>query len=667
MAAVAGGLFALLLGYAAIGCAQEIAPFRLLGVDGYVSSRYARDQYVTEQPGGARSQQGQSDLRHEVFLTTHSYVYHPNFLLLDIGGGPILQQASFDTDTGRTESRGTLYNFAARATLLRDKPYRGSVFYEHLNPTLNIGPGQVINQQSERYGFDASLLSPVTPIPLFLEASRSHFQGQGADRIIDDQLDQFSLRGSYTFDALGSTQVRYQSTRQESFNGSLSLPIQQATSDNREFSVDSHFTFGADRQYDLTHLLTLSSQDYFLSQGSFPARKDLRFLLNLRGRHSSELQSYANYNHNRSEQGTFDSVLDAGSAGVTYIASKDLSLSAGVLGDDLRNSQVSTRTLGANGSAQYQRELPLGAAQTSYGVRYAQRDQEAAAPQTNIIGERLVLPGTANVPLANARVVAGSVVLSNATRTQVYVEGFDYVLSVLGQQTRVQRVITGNILDGQEVLVDYAYDVGGTYSYNQLDQSLNLNWAMSRYFNVYYRFTDSAPHLTSGTPSSPLNSVRSNLAGARADVPLRFGVDVTVGGGYEYEDRRETISPYLRSSYDGYIEGVEPFFDRGTVRLTARRNRIEYETSPQNVDLTGYEIRLWARHPLGIDISADASYEEDTGGIVPRSRTAASIKAQWRVRKLTLTANFGHSQESQGGSEQRRTLFQVFLRRDIGP
>ena len=519
-----------------MSAAQEIAPFRITGVEGHNTVRYMRDEFVTTQPGsgatpGTRSRQAQSDLREELFVMTHSYVYHPNLLSLDIGGGPILQHGSFANDTEETKSGGALYNFSGRAMFLRDKPYQGSVFFEHLNPTLNVAPGQVLTQENTRYGADFSLMAPVTPVPMYIDASRSHFQGRGADRVIDDQIDRVNLRASRSFGALGSTQVQFQSTQQASMSGSPNLPIQTSNSHNQGLSADSRFQFGAARQYDLTNLITLNTQAYALQgQNPIPERKDARMFLDLRGRHSKELQSFGFYNYSASDQGELTSTVNSAAAGLNYTPRPEMMAGIGVHGDDSQTKQLSTISRGVDGSLRYQKALPLGVAQVSYGLRYDQREQKAVASQTGLIGERITLAGTAYVALGHPHVTAGTIGVSNATRTQTYVEGRDYALTLVGAETRLQRLIGGAILDGQELLIDYAYDVGGTFAYSQSDQTLNLNWSVLSYFNTYFRYLDSEPRLGSGNSTFPLNTVRSQLLGARADVPVRMRVDMMLGG-----------------------------------------------------------------------------------------------------------------------------------------
>ena len=662
---------ALLYGVCGVSTAQEIAPFRLTGVEGYNTLRYMRDEFVTTQPGsgstpGTSSRQAQSDFREELFVMTHSYVYHPNLLSLDIGGGPILQRGSFVSDSQETQSQGALYNFTGRARFLRDKPYTGSVFYEHLNPTLNVAPGQVLTQENTRYGADFSLLAPVTPVPLYLETTRSHYLARGADRIIDDQIDRFNLRASRSYGALGSTQLQYQATQQVSMSGSPNLPIQSSNSNNQGLSVDSRFQFGSARQYDLTNLITFNTQAYTLQgQNPIAERRDERIFFDLRGRHSKELQSFGFYNYSSSNQGDLSSIVHSAAAGLNFTPRPEFTAGIGLHGDDNQGTQLSTTTRGVDGSLRYQKALPLGVAAISYGLRYDQREQKAAAATASIIGEHITLAGIALVALAHQRVTSGSVVVDNATRTQRFVEGQDYTLTLFGAETRLQRLIGGAILDGQDLLVDYSYDTGGSFSYNQADQTLNLNWGLRSYVNTYFRYLDSEPRVTSGTPTFTLNTVHSSVYGARADVPLRLRVEMILGGSAERENRRETISPYRREAEELYVQSEEPFFGAGNIRVSTRRNRVDYANSGQNVDLKGYDLRYWARFWLGVDLSANATYENDTGGVLQRRRMITSIKAQWQYRKLKLNFDLGRTLETQGDFKRSRALVQLIARRDF--
>ncbi len=650
--------------------AQEVAPFRLLGIDGSASVRFLRDDFGTGLPAAAgapasRMRQTLTDLRTEVFVMTHSYVYHPNFLLLDVGGGPVLQQGRFATEAGETRSGGTLYNFLGRATLLRDKPYRGSLFFEHLNPTLSLGLGQVMSQESRRLGFDVALLEPFTPVPVLLDASRSEFRGRGTDRIIDDRIDRVTVRASRSFGALGMTQLHYQAAEQDSRSGSPNLPIQGSTSSTRSASLDTRLQFGANRNIHLVNLVSWNAQAYRLESGAVPDRRDARFLLDLVAAHSAATQSFATLESSSSDQGALTSTRRTGTAGVRFAPTAQLSGSLSARSESNRTTEFDSGTWGTEGSARFERRLPVGTLQASYAARYERVDQQSRVPQTTVVGERMALSGTALVPLARPRVIAGSVTLSNEPRTQTFVEGLDYVLSVVGVETRVQRLIGGNITDGQTVLVDYACDVGGTYAFSQFHQTVNLSWNATRATSVYFRAVGASPRLESGIPTFQLNEVRGRTVGARTDLPLGFGHEALVGGSIEHESRRETVSPYRRSSADLYAQIEDPFVGIGSIRVTGRRSKVLYDHPGNDVDLRGIDVRYATRHPLGIELSGDVGLERDKGGATPRSRTFAAMRAQWRYRQATLSAELTQVKEQQGAINRTRSAAQLTFRRDF--
>jgi hypothetical protein len=357
--------------------------------------------------------------------------------------------------------------------------------------------------------------------------------------------------------------------------------------------------------------------------------------------------------------------MQAASAGLSYWPLTGLETNFSVRGDNNQTRQFSAQSHGLDGGISYEQPLPLGIAQVSYGVRYDSRGQQAVASQTSVLGERITLSGVGYVALANPYVIAGTLVVSNAGRTQTFVEGIDYVLTVVGKETRLQRLIGGRILDGEQLLADYAFDVGGTYAYNQVDQTFNLDWRLSRYINAYFRHFTSDPRLTSGLPTFPLNEVRSSTWGLRADLSFDAGMPITVGGSIEFENRHETVSPYLRMAEDFYVQTDEPLFGLASLRASVRRSRIEYAVAAQDSDLHGEELRLWTQHWFGIDLTAALSNERDDAGLIPRHRSDGSVGLQWQERKFTLTSSLVRTRESQGGVMRNRTTLQFLAKRDF--
>jgi hypothetical protein len=226
-------------------------------------------------------------------------------------------------------------------------------------------------------------------------------------------------------------------------------------------------------------------------------------------------------------------------------------------------------------------------------------------------------------------------------------------------------LLSGNILDGEEVLLDYVFDVGGTYASSQLDQSLNLNWAVSNMLSVYLRVSDSAPSLRSGTPTAPLNPAQTRLIGARADVPLSSRIELVAGGQLEREDHRELLSPYVRSLGGIYLQGEMPLETRNNYRLGAQRTRVSAANLLQDSDLISYDLTLGWRFNTGLSLNAIGLYERDSGAPELRVRKSATLKANWRYRRLNFSADLSRTREQQGIYVRDRTLGRVDLRRDF--
>ena len=83
------------------------------------------------------------------------------------------------------------------------------------------------------------------------------------------------------------------------------------------------------------------------------------------------------------------------------------------------------------------------------------------------------------------------------------------------------------------------------------------------------------------------------------------------------------------------------------------------------MNVRGWTLRLQARPWSSSLLSAERSYDEDTGGTIPRRNWATVVQAEWRIRQLTLRAEGRQSREEQGGFVRERTLIRALARRDF--
>ena len=122
--------------------------------------------------------------------------------------------------------------------------------------------------------------------------------------------------------------------------------------------------------------------------------------------------------------------------------------------DDLRTGERQVR--GATLQLDYRKKLVAGGRlSASAGRRWDREDNRFSGREDFVLREaqeaRLGVP----IRLRRDRVVPGTIVVTDATGTVVYREGFDYTVDFIGDFAEISIRPDGRILDGRTLLVDY--------------------------------------------------------------------------------------------------------------------------------------------------------------------------------------------------------------------
>ncbi len=643
--------------------AEDLAPFRLTSIDGYAAINYLSDT-VRQGDGGATSRLAIATLQEEVFLNTHSYFYHPNFLKMDLGGGPLFVQNRFEVDGVVNRESSALYNLAGRLSFLEQKPYPFAVYYEHLNPTVTTSLTQSFTQTNTKTGATFSLREPLSPVLVDTEVFRLRSEGRSTTYVVDDDIEQASARLSTNFGPDSYGQLFYQVNRLLSASGNPDLPIVPSQVESRTASFDGRFLFGSKRELTYTQLIGMNSLS-FVRPDFLVEREDFRFSPDLRWQHSDSLTSFYHYSLYKSNETTaaattVEATNQTARAGLSHRVTDRLSATADVHARDDRITGLELRSYGTGVQGGYTRPWEHAVLRLNAGLIYDQNDREATAALVNVTGEGITLVDAIPVTLAQEFIDTATIRVFNLARTQEYTLT-DYRIIVIGTRTQIQRLATGTILDGQQVLVDYAFQTGGTAGYRYLSQSYLASLTLYRYYTVYARYFGADYRLTSGAPTLPLNSSHNILYGLRVDQPLVSGA--SAGVEVMFERQEEEISPYRRQSYDAYLQ--LPVWARISPRLSARRLFVEYANSPEDVDLTGWTVQLRANPWFYTSLTAESTYEEDTGGSLRRVIVRDSLGVEWRFRQLSIRGEGQYTREELGTFERERSVIRLTARREF--
>ena len=172
----------------------DIKPFGLLDVSGRFRVTYLFDDRVRGS-GQSNSFETRSTWEEEFFLLTQSFVYHPGFLNMDIGGGPVFVQQQFDATLGENSDNDTLFNFLARFNFLELKSYPFSLHYERSHPSITTSLAGRFLTESDVYGINGrifGILGGSTSIRYGVESRAT--QGASSGRVVDDDISSGSGR-----------------------------------------------------------------------------------------------------------------------------------------------------------------------------------------------------------------------------------------------------------------------------------------------------------------------------------------------------------------------------------------------------------------------------------------------------------------------------------------
>jgi len=645
--------------------AAEIKAFTITDIENELAFRYLFDEQTFYDESGVKTQQDtRPTFQEEYRINTNSYAFHPNLLSMELGGSLLFDQSSFETLDEENSNNEELTGLNARLDFLKQKPYPVTLFYDKQNPSVSVGLGGRFLQENIKYGVDMALLQPISPVQISLNAYRQTTSGEGLEQITDDELEHSEIRFFLPYGVGNHAQLSYQINNRDSRSGSPDpdLTIVPRTTSTTSTYFDSKNLLGESNQGQLVNIMSYNTQE------EFPKREELRINPVLNWQHSSKIASFYRLIYNDSEEESVEITQKSANGGVGY-SGQNYNASMDIQAEDSQSTSLDYQSAGINYLISHDQLTSIGAIKLSYNGGVAYRDQVSDDTSFEVFGEEHEMNGTSPVTLNRDFIIVDSSELPldvwNTGRTQRYnQEGRDigepdYRVIVIGSQTQIQRLATGNIADGQIVLVDYTYETGGTFALDLINNNYQIIWDPSRFYEMYIRYRDLKQELREGNPTIQLNSINSLTYGFRIDRPLLNGINL--GGEAYFEDHEEDINSYTQLNYKAYIEMPLPRLT--SLRFSARRQETESEDPTGDVDLTGYIMRLRSRPWLRTQLSFESSYETDTGGIQDRTQKIQRVQLSWSHRQLSLITDAHFSSEEQDDVVRERWAIKFILRR----
>jgi hypothetical protein len=637
----------------------QTKPFGLLSVDGRVRIGYLFDERRNDS-GLSGDSSSEVTWEEELFLRTKSFVYHPGLLNIVLGGGPVFVQQRAEVGTESGSSSDTLFNIQSRLNFLELKNYPVSIYYDKSHPSVTRGSTTRFIVPNERYGVSGQLRSLFANTTAFnFDAYRYNAKGSGAGYSVDDQVEQAVFKASTSYRKSDKIHFKYDRWDQESASGSPGRPINRSNEKRRVAEVHLENFFGDDKRISISQLLAKLRRDITNTQVS--TLDDYRYRGSMRWKHDEKTNSSLRLGYLDAER---SSALSK-SRSASYSIGKEFGngVFAGGGGTYSTNENVgferSDKAL--QGRVRYVYETIVGPLSLSASMRKARVDQESTVSDIDVFDEAIVLVGTTPTDLENEFVVEGSVTVRNFTNTQDYIEGIDYRLFSTGSVTSIQRLINGEIADGETVLVDYRYATSGTAKYDTTDLGASANIALGRYLNAYIRHTSSDTDVISGELTNRINDRQRFEAGV--DVRNRPIDGWAVSGEYQYIDQQDDLAPFVSNRLGANL--TKRIWGRLSVSVSLGYVQSEYENSNEDDDQATYGLSIGGSLFRGANAEYNVVYLEDVGGTLARKSLRQRVNFQWGFRRVRVILTGSYSDDELGTSVNTDNRVSLQITRDF--
>jgi hypothetical protein len=651
-----GGSLTVLAGCQADGPRRHgIRNLHITDVGGYVEF-VARDRRRSQE-----SKTDTADARYEetifeesVKLEFDGYVYHPNFLEFALGGLFGLVQHDYEDKFGdrlrTSQDDGTITEFDMRADFLQKKSYPGSVFarrYRSLEPR----PFQPsLEVTTTNYGLVWQYADEKTP---------TNFQFTHTDVELDPQTD-FEEKGrqkntllrfetSYHFSTANVLSFVYdfRSIEEEPFDLSY---------DTNEATISHRWNFGGGHRHRLD-----SELNYYNQHGTFDIERT-RWRELLRFEHSEALRSWLLFEVLDRTQGSL--------SGVAPIEERSYSLS-GTIEHRWYDSLITQ--LGAYGQRQefgsgldinrcgltadfdYRKMNRWGVLRAGYQFRAQRENRDGGMQQAEVLDERHTFNDPEPIVLSNPNVDVGSIQMTAEDRITFYTIGRDYTIDTIGDRVEIYRVPTGRILNGQVVLVDYTFDIGGNYDLDTINHLFSIRQDYDFGLSPYYRLRHQNQILS---PKRATGVTPDDITGHIVGVEFRRGVlDFSV----EFEDYDSTVNPFVAVRLDAGYTGR--FGGGATGILKAKWSDVS-RLEPNERDTRYFSLEGRYRHPITRRFTVEGSvlYHNEDDSLTGRDEGVdVDLSLEWFIRdtEMRVTYEYGQYDDRYADSDYAVLFVQV--------
>jgi hypothetical protein len=539
-------------------------------------------------------------------LESRGWLYHPDLLLFSFGLEPQWkQQDTAASDAFFRSDNDNFLGYFLDAHVLRQKSHSFKLFLRQSRNEFNstLSPDNVSETDIARTVW--IIKNKLFPTTVTVEKNDTTFDDFFSSR---DDSNIFRIESKYVSD-------KHQLNLLSEYVDQLrEIDVQRIDAKRSLLNMNSHYMFSDSTRLTST-IFSLDSQSDVSDSRSFLWSERLML------QHRPKLRSEYNARFDSRKNNNFHSDTQFLSGALEHQLYENLTTRIDLYTsrDDFDNGEIDVSE--ADLDLRYRRKIPVGMLAITGGYAYRVEDNNIDATSSQILNEPHVLVGTAQEFLAKSNIDVSSVIVTDITKTTIYVQGIDYFLGVVGESVVIERGLFGGISDGETVLVDYVFATQSPFKSDRRSARFGINLDLRQILRLHYNFSRVKEDLISGIRPSDLADDRIQRVGAS----LRWRWSTTTA---EYE-RRETIRTPLtrRQIQQAFVFRMSRAMSFGASASYSETDFKDTGSDTQTVGIAGnlrWDMGRWGRFEV-------EAFSRDIDGESQQIKSDGLI-SRWSVR-----------------------------------
>lgn len=636
-----------------------IQNFRVLDTSGevYVRSHLQTKDETTQ--GSTPNKESDSFFEEGVELRAKGYIYHPNLVDWNASVRLGLTQQEIDSNGDARKSDGTLLGYNLSGLILKEKQLSARVYSSLSDSMVDRDFATTQELSTMRNGVEFLWRGGI-PMRLLLEEFRLNEVGDDRENEQVTRTLRFTVADQRDPDRWWEIIYEHEDTDETTTftrsgdSSTTEFPVQRD-----EVQGSARWRFGSGPK---KHRLGVRGR--WMDRKGFFINKVMEGDVSLDLAHSETFGTFYRAAYNVNETETSEDRQITGEVGFTKRFYESLDMTGRVITEDRQFLEGYQRTIGYWLDMLYNKHTPIGIYQATVQLGYEQEEEDNGQGRRTIRDENVTLSGTTYEALSEPNVIEGSITVTNLARTETYTEDDDFMLRKTGAFTEIARLESGDIADGETVLVTYSIETAQQTEFTTTTIQWNNRLILRKIpVELYYNYRLRDQQLSGGEDPGNLDTRTVQL----------FGIEVTLWEELvmraEHEIREQLLSP--SSTADRFVADYRRRLSRdvdlnlgGLIERLVYDDAAQFGLEPEDDHLNtlrGY-ARLTARVRRDMLVRFSADYVKMEGRENDEILTLVG-SLDWNFRQIELSVEARqrfYTQELTTGTDQS---LMVFIRR----